>query len=53
MSYQKYSKLIVAVVGFVAMLVASGTINGAALNVANAVIAIAAALGVYTVPNKE
>ena len=46
-------KFLVSVVGLVAMLVASGALHGTAQNVAQAVIAVATALGVYAAPNAQ
>lgn len=47
----RWRKAIVAVVGGAAELVALGVLHGTALAVAQAVVAVATAAGVYTVPN--
>lgn len=50
-SVQKYSKLIVAVLGVLAMLLSQGLLAGSAAAVVSAILAVATALGVYQVPN--
>jgi uncharacterized membrane protein len=44
-------KTVVAIVGLVALLAASGTLSGTAKSIVDAVLAVATALGVYVTPN--
>jgi len=46
-------KALVAAVGLVAQVVAAGVLTGTALHAAQAVLAVAALAGVYTVPNDQ
>lgn len=50
-SLQKYSKLIVAVLGVLGLLLSQGLLAGNAATVVSAILAVATALGVYQVPN--
>lgn len=46
-----YAKTVAAVLGVIAQAISLGLLHGRALNIAQIVLALATALGVYTVPN--